>query len=89
MPPVAVKQEQSFLQLDIVGTVSNFLLFSDFWRSGEWIESVKEGEILSLDYKYFSDYLSSECERGRCGEGKGKRERGKREREKRQKSHRA
>ena len=65
MPPVAVKQEQSFLQLDIVGTVSNFLLHSDFWRSPEWVDSVKEGEILSLDYKYFSDYLSSECERGK------------------------
>ena len=60
-PPVLAKRSQYFMQMDIVGTVCNLLSHSEFWKSRNWIDVMKEGDILSLDYQYFANYLSEEC----------------------------
>ena len=65
MPPVAVKQAQSFLQMDFVATTANLLMYPPFWESTEWRECIWSGEILSLDYQYFTDYLLQEVQSGR------------------------
>jgi len=65
MPPVAVKQSQSFMQMDIVGTVCNLLSHPHFWKSKEWFNVIKDGNILSLDFQYFANYLSQECQEDR------------------------
>lgn len=55
-PAVVATKPHYFLELDVIRTVENFLEYvPDFWTSDELAESVKDGEILNLDAKYFVD----------------------------------
>ncbi|KAI4319271.1 hypothetical protein MLD38_032893 [Melastoma candidum] len=43
-----------FLELDIVSTVENFIEYvPEFWSSSEFSQSLRDGEIFSIDMKYF------------------------------------
>lgn len=53
-PAVVATKPHYFHDLDVVRTVENFLEYvPDFWYSDELAESVKDGEILKIDEKYF------------------------------------
>lgn len=53
-PAMVATKPHYFLDLDVLRTVENFVEYvPDFWSSGEFAESLKDGEILSLDTKYF------------------------------------
>ncbi|THU59598.1 hypothetical protein C4D60_Mb07t03780 [Musa balbisiana] len=53
-PAVVATKPHYFQDLDILQTIENFLEYvPDFWSSSELAESVKDGEILKLDSKYF------------------------------------
>lgn len=55
-PAVVATKPHYFYDLDVLGTVENFLEYvPDFWSSDELAESVKDGDILNLDTKYFVD----------------------------------
>lgn len=55
-PAVVATKPHYFLDLDVLQTVENFLEYvPDFWSSDELAESVKDGEILQIDRKYFVD----------------------------------
>ncbi|PKA59286.1 hypothetical protein AXF42_Ash001380 [Apostasia shenzhenica] len=53
-PAVVATKPHYFHDLDVLMTVENFLEYvPDFWSSEELAESVKDGEILNIDQKYF------------------------------------
>ncbi|KAI3418612.1 uncharacterized protein J3R85_013678 [Psidium guajava] len=53
-PAMVATKPHYFLDLDVLRTVENFVEYvPEFWSSGEFAESLKDGEILSLDTKYF------------------------------------
>ncbi|XP_020676373.1 uncharacterized protein LOC110095261 isoform X1 [Dendrobium catenatum] len=55
-PAVVATKPHYFHDLDVLQTVENFLKYvPDFWSSDELAESVKDGEILKIDQKYFID----------------------------------
>ncbi|XP_020571339.1 uncharacterized protein LOC110018383 isoform X2 [Phalaenopsis equestris] len=55
-PAVVATKPHYFHDLDVLQTVENFLQYvRDFWSSEELAESVKDGEILKIDRKYFID----------------------------------
>ncbi|ONK72383.1 uncharacterized protein A4U43_C04F18840 [Asparagus officinalis] len=55
-PAVVATKPHYFYDLDVLKTVENFLEYvPDFWLSDELAESVKDGDILNLDVKYFVD----------------------------------
>lgn len=55
-PAVVATKPHYFYDLDVLRTVENFLEYvPDFWSSDELAESVKDGDILNLDAKYFVD----------------------------------
>lgn len=55
-PAVVATKPHYFHDLDVLKTVENFLQYvPDFWSSEEFAESVKDGEILKIDRKYFID----------------------------------
>ncbi|XP_073000426.1 uncharacterized protein [Typha latifolia] len=55
-PAVVATKPHYFYDLDVLQTVENFLEYvPDFWSSDELAESVKDGEILRIDTKYFVD----------------------------------
>ncbi|GMN40759.1 hypothetical protein TIFTF001_009982 [Ficus carica] len=57
-PAVVATKPHYFLDLDIQQTVENFLEnVPEFWSSNEFAESLKDGEILSIDRKFFLDYF--------------------------------
>ncbi|KAL7113704.1 hypothetical protein ACP275_04G076900 [Erythranthe tilingii] len=53
-PAMVATKPHYFLDLDVERTVENFLEYvPDFWSSGEFSESLKDGSILLVDTKYF------------------------------------
>lgn len=53
-PAIVATKPHYFHDLDVLRTVENFLEYvPDFWSSDELADSVKDGEILNLDTKYF------------------------------------
>ncbi|KAL5703379.1 hypothetical protein ACHQM5_028477 [Ranunculus cassubicifolius] len=57
-PAVVATKPHYFLDLDVQRTVENFLEYvPDFWSSNELAESVKDGELLLMDAKFFIDYF--------------------------------
>lgn len=57
-PAVVATKPHYFLDLDVQATVENFLEnVPEFWLSNELSESLKDGEILFVDRKYFVEYF--------------------------------
>ncbi|KAL8161615.1 hypothetical protein V2J09_013104 [Rumex salicifolius] len=57
-PAVVATKPHYFLDLDVQRTVENFLDYvPDFWLSEEFSETLKDGEILSMDIKFFLDFF--------------------------------
>ncbi|KAG7028247.1 hypothetical protein SDJN02_09428, partial [Cucurbita argyrosperma subsp. argyrosperma] len=57
-PAVVATKPHYFLDLDVHQTVKNFIKnVPEFWYSNEFAESLKDGEILFLDTKFFVKYL--------------------------------
>ncbi|VVB15427.1 unnamed protein product [Arabis nemorensis] len=55
-PAVVATKPHYLLDLDIQRTIENFLdNVPDFWSSNEFAASLKDGQILSLDTKFFLD----------------------------------
>lgn len=55
-PAVVATKPHYLLDLDIQRTIENFLdNVPDFWSSNEFADSLKDGQILSLDTKFFLD----------------------------------
>ncbi|XP_077225120.1 uncharacterized protein LOC143858370 [Tasmannia lanceolata] len=55
-PAVVATKPHYFLDLDVLSTVENFLEnVPNFWSSDELAESLKDGEILLIDTKFFVD----------------------------------
>lgn len=55
-PAIVATKPHYFLDLDVLRTVENFLEnVPDFWSSDEFAESIKDGEILLIDTKFFVD----------------------------------
>nr|CAD1832202.1 unnamed protein product [Ananas comosus var. bracteatus] len=53
-PAVVATKPHYFHDLDVLRTVENFLEYvPDFWSSDELADSVKDGEILQIDTRYF------------------------------------
>lgn len=53
-PAIIATKPHYFLDLDVQGTMENFLAnVPEFWTSSEFAESLKDGEILFLDTKFF------------------------------------
>lgn len=57
-PAVVATKPHYFLDLDVQRTMENFLEnIPEFWSSKEFAESLKDGEILSIDKKFFIDFF--------------------------------
>ncbi|CAK9321469.1 unnamed protein product [Citrullus colocynthis] len=57
-PAVVATKPHYFLDLDVHQTVKNFIEnVPEFWSSIEFAESLKDGEILFLDTKFFAKYF--------------------------------
>ncbi|KAK9669578.1 hypothetical protein RND81_13G141200 [Saponaria officinalis] len=57
-PAVVATKPHYFLDLDVQHTVENFVEnVPEFWSSKEFAESLKDGEIFSIDRKYFVDFF--------------------------------
>ncbi|GAB4841538.1 hypothetical protein Ancab_022252 [Ancistrocladus abbreviatus] len=57
-PAVVATKPHYFLDLDVQRTVENFLEnVPEFWSSDEFAESLKGGEILFIDTKFFVDFF--------------------------------
>ncbi|XP_026447600.1 uncharacterized protein LOC113348110 [Papaver somniferum] len=55
-PAVVATKPHYFLDLDVQRTVENFLKYvPEFWSSEELANSLKDGEILQIDTKFFVD----------------------------------
>ncbi|GER31539.1 glutamyl-tRNA(Gln) amidotransferase subunit B [Striga asiatica] len=55
-PAMVATKPHYFLDLDVQRTVENFLEYvPEFWSSPEFSESLKDGSILSVDTKFFSN----------------------------------
>lgn len=55
-PAMVATKPHYFLDLDVQKTVENFLEYvPEFWSSDEFAESLKDGEILCIDTKFFID----------------------------------
>ncbi|KAK7250737.1 hypothetical protein RIF29_33364 [Crotalaria pallida] len=59
-PAMVATKPHYFLDLDIQHTVENFIEnVPDFWSSNEFAESVKDGDIFSIDRSFFVRYFIS------------------------------
>ncbi|KAK1266739.1 hypothetical protein QJS04_geneDACA015565 [Acorus gramineus] len=59
-PAIVATKPHYFHDLDLLQTVENFLEYvPDFWTSDELAETLKDGEILHLDMKFFMDEFVS------------------------------
>ncbi|KAJ4730321.1 Glycine--tRNA ligase beta subunit [Melia azedarach] len=57
-PAMVATKPHYFLDLDVQRTVENFLEnVPEFWSSNEFAESVKDGQILFTDIKFFKDFF--------------------------------
>ncbi|GAB2234614.1 hypothetical protein Drorol1_Dr00003871 [Drosera rotundifolia] len=57
-PAVVATKPHYFLDLDVQRTVENIIdNVPEFWSSEEFADSVKDGEILSIDTKFFVDFF--------------------------------
>uniref|UniRef100_A0A2C9UTX3 Uncharacterized protein n=1 Tax=Manihot esculenta TaxID=3983 RepID=A0A2C9UTX3_MANES len=57
-PAVVATKPHYFLDLDVQRTVENFLdNVPEFWSSTEFAESLRDGDILFLDTKYFVEFF--------------------------------
>ncbi|CAA7058935.1 unnamed protein product [Microthlaspi erraticum] len=58
-PAVVATKPHYLLDLDVQRTIENFLdNVPEFWSSNEFAESLKDGQILSLDSKFFLDLFT-------------------------------
>lgn len=58
-PAMVATKPHYFLDLDVQRTVENFLEYvPEFWSSHEFSESLKDGNILLIDTKYFVDLFT-------------------------------
>lgn len=59
-PAMVATKPHYFMDLDVLRTVENFLEYvPEFWSSTEFAESLKDGEILCIDTKFFVDMFMS------------------------------
>ncbi|EXB49809.1 hypothetical protein L484_006347 [Morus notabilis] len=66
-PAVVATKPHYFLDLDVQRTVENFLEYvPEFWSSNEFAESLKDGEILSIDRKFFLEYFIDMMYKGKA-----------------------
>ncbi|XP_048233152.1 uncharacterized protein LOC107261680 isoform X2 [Ricinus communis] len=57
-PAVVATKPHYFLDLDVQKTVENFLEnVPEFWSSSEFAESLRDGDILFVDTKYFVEFF--------------------------------
>ncbi|KAJ9169873.1 hypothetical protein P3X46_018021 [Hevea brasiliensis] len=57
-PAVVATKPHYFLDLDVQRTIENFLEnVPEFWSSSEFAESLRDGDILSIDTKYFVEFF--------------------------------
>ncbi|CAI0626738.1 unnamed protein product [Linum tenue] len=57
-PAVVATKPHYLLDLDVHQTVENFIKHvPEFWSSTEFQESLKDGEIIEIDRKYFLDFF--------------------------------
>ncbi|CAK7349204.1 unnamed protein product [Dovyalis caffra] len=57
-PAVVATKPHYFLELDILRTVGNFLEnVPDFWTSSEFADSLRDGDILFIETKFFVDFF--------------------------------
>lgn len=57
-PAMVATKPHYFLDLDVQRTVENFLdNVPEFWSSNEFAESIRDGEILFIDTKFFIDFF--------------------------------
>lgn len=65
-PAVVATKPHYFLELDILRTVENFLEnVPDFWTSREFADSLRDGDIFSVETKFFVDFfVGLMCEEG-------------------------
>ncbi|KAA8550507.1 hypothetical protein F0562_002191 [Nyssa sinensis] len=57
-PAMVATKPHYFLDLDVQQTVENFIEnVPEFWSSNEFAESLKDGEILFIDTKFFGDFF--------------------------------
>ncbi|KAK9164499.1 hypothetical protein Syun_005401 [Stephania yunnanensis] len=57
-PAVVAIKPHYFLDLDVLQTMQNFLEnVPEFWSSDEFAESLRDGEIIQIDRKFFVDYF--------------------------------
>ncbi|KAL3500240.1 hypothetical protein ACH5RR_039333 [Cinchona calisaya] len=55
-PAMVATKPHYFLDLDVQRTIENFLEYvPEFWSSSEFAESLKDGEILNIDKRFFVD----------------------------------
>ncbi|KAL0419383.1 UNVERIFIED_CONTAM: hypothetical protein Sradi_1351800 [Sesamum radiatum] len=58
-PAMVATKPHYFLDLDVQRTVENFLEYvPEFWSSNEFSESLKDGDILFIDTKYFVNWFT-------------------------------
>ncbi|KAL2238467.1 UNVERIFIED_CONTAM: hypothetical protein Sindi_1038400 [Sesamum indicum] len=58
-PAMVATKPHYFLDLDVQRTVENFLAYvPEFWSSNEFSESLKDGDILFIDMKYFVNWFT-------------------------------
>lgn len=64
-PAIVASKPYYFLDLNVLKTVENFLDYiPEFWSSDELWDSLREGDILSLDMDYFIDKLCDRMKEG-------------------------
>ncbi|XP_050205000.1 uncharacterized protein LOC126655041 isoform X2 [Mercurialis annua] len=57
-PAVVATKPHYFLDLDVQKTVENFIEYvPEFWSSDEFAQSLRDGNILSIDTKYFVEFF--------------------------------
>lgn len=57
-PAMVATKPHYFLDLDVEKTIENFIEYvPEFWSSDEFAESLKDGEILSIDREFFVDFF--------------------------------
>uniref|UniRef100_A0A2P2JTJ5 Uncharacterized protein MANES_12G057900 n=1 Tax=Rhizophora mucronata TaxID=61149 RepID=A0A2P2JTJ5_RHIMU len=57
-PAMVATKPHYFMDLDVQRTVENFIdNVPEFWSSSEFAESLKDGDILSIDTKFFEEFF--------------------------------
>eukprot|EP01124_Arcella_intermedia_P012800 TRINITY_DN19176_c0_g1_i1.p1 TRINITY_DN19176_c0_g1~~TRINITY_DN19176_c0_g1_i1.p1 ORF type:complete len:668 (-),score=155.71 TRINITY_DN19176_c0_g1_i1:34-2001(-) len=66
-PIAAAAQRHLWLHLDVEKTITNFLDIDEFWFSNCFMDTVKSGEFLQIDYDFFVNELCKYFEKSKKG----------------------